>query len=314
MAQTNPVIAVVGAGAVGAYYGGRLAQHGQDVHFLLRSDFGTVARRGWTIRSCDGDFTLPPGTMHVYEKPEKMPKADLVIVTLKATANDQYEPLIRPLLKDSTQILTLQNGLGNEDRLAELFGPQRILGGLAFVCIYRIEPGVIHHMDHGYIRVGEFIEGSIDRASVIAEMFNKSKVKCDVLSSLRWGRWEKLVWNVPFNGLGAALDLTTDELIGNPTGEAHVRAVMKEVVTAAKAFGVALPPDIIDKKIAQTRTMGAYKSSMQMDRQNGRPLEVEAILGEPVRAAAAAGAATPLMAELYRLVALVNLAKSREAP
>jgi 2-dehydropantoate 2-reductase len=237
-----------------------------------------------------------------------------VIVTLKATANDQYEPLIRPLLKDSTQILTLQNGLGNEDRLAELFGPQRILGGLAFVCIYRIEPGVIHHMDHGYIRVGEFIEGSIDRASVIAEMFNKSKVKCDVLSSLRWGRWEKLVWNVPFNGLGAALDLTTDELIGNPTGEAHVRAVMKEVVTAAKAFGVALPPDIIDKKIAQTRTMGAYKSSMQMDRQNGRPLEVEAILGEPVRAAAAAGAATPLMAELYRLVALVNLAKSRERP
>ncbi len=312
--SANPSIAIVGAGAVGGYYGGRLAQHGQDVHFLLRSDFGTVARRGWTIRSCNGDFTLPPGTMHVYEKPEKMPKADLVIVTLKATANDQYEPLIRPLLKDSTQILTLQNGLGNEDRLAELFGPQRILGGLAFVCIYRIEPGVIHHMDHGYIRVGEFIEGSIDRASVIAEMFNKSKVKCDVLSSLRWGRWEKLVWNVPFNGLGAALDLTTDELIGNPTGEAHVRAVMKEVVTAAKAFGVALPPDIIDKKIAQTRTMGAYKSSMQMDRQNGRPLEVEAILGEPVRAAAAAGAATPLMAELYRLVALVNLAKSREAP
>jgi 2-dehydropantoate 2-reductase len=311
MDAKKPVIAVVGAGAVGAYYGGRLAEHGEDVHFLLRSDFGTVARRGWTIRSCDGDFSLPPGTMHAYERPEQMPRADLVIVSLKATANDQYEPLIRPLLKESTQILTLQNGLGNEDRLAELFGPQRILGGLAFVCIYRIEPGVIHHIDHGYIKLGEFVEGKTDRAAAIAEMFNRSKVKCDVLTSLRSGRWEKLVWNIPFNGLGAALDLTTDELIGNAKGEAHVRAVMKEVVTAAKAFDVELPHDIIDKKIAQTRTMGSYKSSMQMDRQHGRPMEVEAILGEPVRAAAAAGVATPLMAELYRLTTLVNLAKTR---
>jgi 2-dehydropantoate 2-reductase len=312
MDERKPVIAVVGAGAVGAYYGGRLAQHGHDVHFLLRSDYAAVAKNGWTIRSCHGDFTLPPATMHVYERAERMPRADLVIVTLKATANDQYQALIAPLLKESTQILTLQNGLGNEDRLAELFGPQRILGGLAFTCIYRIAPGVIDHIDHGYIRLGEFVESGTERANAIAAMFNGSKVRCDVLSSLRAGRWEKLVWNIPFNGLGAALDLATDELIGNPTGEAHVRAVMKEVVSAAKAFGVELPADVIDQKIAQTRTMGAYKSSMQLDRHHGRPMEVEAILGEPVRAAAAAGVATPLMAELYRLAGVVNLAKCRD--
>ncbi|HEV8377470.1 MAG TPA: 2-dehydropantoate 2-reductase, partial [Tepidisphaeraceae bacterium] len=211
MHESKPVIAVVGAGAVGAYYGGRLAQHGQDVHFLLRSDYAAVAKNGWTIRSCHGDFTLPPGSMHVYEKPGRMPRADLVIVTLKATANDQYQSLIAPLLKESTQILTLQNGLGNEDRLAELFGPQRILGGLAFTCIYRIAPGVIDHIDHGYIRLGEFVESGTKRAKAIAMMFNSSKVRCDVLSSLRAGRWEKLVWNIPFNGLGAALDLATDE-------------------------------------------------------------------------------------------------------
>src|SRR5687768_272277 len=122
--------------------------------------------------------------MHVYNDPGAMPKADLVIVTLKATANDQYEPLISPLLKTNTQILTLQNGLGNEDRLAELFGPQRILGGLAFVCINRIEPGFVHHMDHGLIRMGEFQEQVTDRLREIVAMFQRSRIDCELVKSL----------------------------------------------------------------------------------------------------------------------------------
>src|SRR5881227_740469 len=106
----RPVIAIFGTGAVGAYYGGRLAQHGHDVHFLLRGDYSAVKKNGWTIRSCDGDFTLPPTSVHAYDDPAKMAKADLVIVTLKTTANDQFQPLIAPLIKDNTTILTLQNG------------------------------------------------------------------------------------------------------------------------------------------------------------------------------------------------------------
>jgi 2-dehydropantoate 2-reductase len=312
MDAKNPVIAVIGAGAVGAYYGGRLAQHGHDVHFLLRSDFKHVAKNGWQIKSCHGDFTLPPGTMRVYDKPEKMPRADWVIVTLKATANDQLKSLITPLIKENTQILTLQNGLGNEDRLAELFGPQRILGGLAFVCIHRLEPGVVHHMDHGYVRVGEFIETGNEKARAITEMFRKSKVDCDVLESLKRGRWAKLVWNIPFNGLGAALDMATDELMCSADGEQLVRAIMKEVIAGARGCGVELPESVIDQRIAETRTMGSYKSSMQLDRENNRPLEVEAILGEPVRQAALAGVPMPLVAELYRLTRIVNLAKCQE--
>jgi 2-dehydropantoate 2-reductase len=308
----NPVIAVIGAGAVGAYYGGRLAQHGHDVHFLLRSDYKHVAKHGWQIKSHHGDFNLPPGTMRVYDKAGKMPKADWVIVTLKATANDQFESLITPLIKENTQILTLQNGLGNEEHLAELFGPQRIVGGLAFVCIHRLEPGVIHHMDHGYVRVGEFIESGSEKARAITEMFRKSKVECDVLESLKKGRWAKLVWNVPFSGLGGALDLATDELMCSADGEALVRDIMKEVIAGARGCGVELPQNVIDQRMAETRTMGAYKSSMQLDRQNSRPMEVEAILGEPVRAAAMAGVAIPIVAELYQLARVVNLAKCRE--
>ena len=308
----NPVIAVIGAGAVGAYYGGRLAQHGHDLHFLLRSDYKHVAKNGWQIKSCHGDFNLPPGTMRVYDKPEKMPNADWVIVTLKATANDQLESLITPLIKENTQILTMQNGLGNEEHLAELFGAQRIIGGLAFVCIHRLEPGVIHHMDHGYVRVGEFVETGNEKARAITDMFHKSKVECDVLESLKKGRWAKLVWNVPFSGLGGALDMATDELMCSADGEALVRAIMKEVIAGARGCGVELPENVIDQRMSETRTMGSYKSSMQLDRQNNRPMEVEAILGEPVRQAAIAGVAMPLVAELYRLARIVNLAKCRE--
>jgi len=310
--EKNPLIAVIGAGAVGAYYGGRLAQHGHDVHFLLRSDYKHVARNGWTIKSHHGDFKLPPGTMHVYDKPQKMPKADWVIVTLKATANDQFQSLIPPLLKENTIILTMQNGLGNEERLAELFGPQRIVGGLAFVCIHRVEPGVIHHMDHGYVRVGEFIESGQERARAISEMFRKSKVECDVLESLKKGRWAKLVWNVPFSGLGGALDMATDECLDSAEGRQLVRAVMEEVIAGAHACGVELSQSVIDQRMKETSTMGSYQSSMQLDRQNGRPMEVEAILGESVRQAAAAGVAMPITAELYRLATVVNLAKCRE--
>jgi 2-dehydropantoate 2-reductase len=298
------VIAIVGTGAVGAYYGGRLAQHGHDVHFLLRGDYQAVKQNGWTIRSCDGDFTLPPETVHAYDDPASMPKADLVIVTLKTTANDQFQPLIAPLLKEGTAILTLQNGLGNEERLAELFGADRVLGGMAFVCINRIEPGVIHHIAEGTITLGEFRSAAGQRARGIAEMFQLSRIPCRVLDDLRYGRWEKLVWNIPFNGLSAVLNQTTDLLLGSPDGEALIRSLMEEVLAAARGAGADLPRSLVDAKIQQTRGMGAYKTSMHLDMLSGRTMEVEAIFGYPVQVARQAGVAVPRLEMLHRLLKL----------
>ena len=307
MSLTDPVIAIVGAGAVGGYYGARLAQHGHSVHFLLRGDYDAVRRNGWTVHSRDGDFRIPADSVNVYDDPRRMPRADLVVVTLKSTSNDQFEPLIRPLVKEDAAILTLQNGLGNEDRLAELFGAARVLGGMAFVCINRTAPGVINHTDHGIIRIGEFTTtGATDRAKRIAAMFNASKVACEVLDDLRFGRWQKLVWNIPFNGLGAALDLTTDRLVGTGEGLRLVRQLMEEVRAAARADGVELSPDVVDSNINNTTSMGPYKSSMQVDRQQGRLMEVEAILGEPLRRAQRGGVRTPVLEALYRAARVVD--------
>src|SRR5688572_2236170 len=147
-------ISVVGAGALGGYYGARLAQHGHEVHFLFRSDYDAVRARGLTIKSVDGDFALPATHVRAHRDPREMPKSDLVLVTIKSTANHTIPDLVAPLLHETTAILTLQNGLGNEDLLAHHFGAGRVLGGMAFVCINRVAAGVIHHTDHGQIRLG----------------------------------------------------------------------------------------------------------------------------------------------------------------
>ncbi|MDB5174849.1 MAG: 2-dehydropantoate 2-reductase [Phycisphaerales bacterium] len=307
----KPVICIIGAGAVGGYYGARLAQHGNDVHFLLRSDFDAVRRNGWKVKSCDGDFTLAAGESHVYDDPRKMPKADLVIVTLKTTANDQFEPLIRPLVKEDTAILTLQNGLGSEERLAELFGKQHILGGMAFTCINRLGPGVIHHMAEGWVRIGEFGGGPSPRASRIAELFISSRIECKVLDNLRRGRWEKLSWNIPFNGLGAVMDLTTDRLIGTEEGVAMVLAIIQEVAEAARLLGAAIPEDLPRRHIEKTRLMGAYQTSMQIDRREGRLMEVEAILGEPLRQGTGAGAKMPRLSVIHEMARAVDAASGK---
>ena len=304
--MNSPQIAIIGAGAVGGYYGARLAQHGKDVHFLLRSDYEAIKQNGWKIKSVAGDFALAPGTTHIYDDLRKMPKADLVIVAIKTTANDQFETLISPLLKENTAILNLQNGVGNDERLAEIFGPERILGGMAFICVNRVAPGVLYHTDHALIRLGEFDRGLTPRARELAQMFTSSNVPCEAIEDLSWGRWAKLIWNVPFNGLGAVLDMTTDQLITSESGVQIVTALMNEVIATAEALGMKMPPDMIDRQMRHTATMGAFHTSMQVDRQEKRPLEIEAILGEPLRCARRAGVSAPKLDMLYHLARLVD--------
>jgi 2-dehydropantoate 2-reductase len=307
MSLENPVIAVIGAGAVGGYYGARLAQHGFSVHLLSRTDGGAIGKSGMRIGSRDGDFSLSPEQIHGHQDSASMPPADLILVTLKTTANDQFEKLIRPILKKDSIILTLQNGLGNEQRLAELFGAERVLGGMAFVCINRTGPGEILHTDHGMIQLGEFTGQRSERAEKIAAIFSKSQVPCRVAENLMKGRWEKLVWNVPFNGLGALLDLSTDQLIGSAVGLGLVRQLMWEVLNIAAALGFEFPNELIEQKIEYTRSMGTYKSSTQIDRQKKRPLELEAIWGEPFRVGQRNGVSTSLLKTLYDMLTLIDM-------
>jgi 2-dehydropantoate 2-reductase len=194
-------IAVVGCGAVGSYYGGQLARAGHEVHFLLRTDYEAVQRQGVRIQSPDGDFEIRP---RCARRPEEIGPADLVLIGLKTTANCELPHLLPPLVSPATAVLTLQNGLGNEEAIARLIPVEQIMGGLCFVCLNRLAPGVIRHIGFGQVVLGEFQRPAGPRTHEIATHFSNARVPCTVIENLARAHWEKLVWNIPFNGLGVA--------------------------------------------------------------------------------------------------------------
>ncbi len=293
----TPRLAIVGSGAVGCYYGGRLAQHGHDVHFLMRSDHEPVLLGGLHI-------TSPLGAAHVqvlaHQSTAEIGPCDLVIIAVKATSNAALMDLIPPLLHEKTLLLTLQNGLGNEEFLAQHFGAERVLGGLCFVCINRTAPGCIHHIAQGRINLGEHTRQPLERTRQIAEMFQQSMIECVVEESLVAARWKKLVWNIPFNGLSIASGgIDTAAMLADPALEAQVRKLMTEIITTARRLGHSVPFELIDDMIERTRTMTKYRPSSLIDFQEGREVEIEPIWGEPVRQAESAGLEMPAVKALY---------------
>jgi 2-dehydropantoate 2-reductase len=310
--MTNPRIAVVGAGAVGAYYGGRLALAGHEVCFYSRSAAAELRANGLHVSSYVGDFVLP--AIQVFDDTAAMGPADLIIVALKSTAIGVYVDLVRPLVCEDSVIVCLQNGLGNEEIFAGAFGAERVLGAIAYVCINRDTPSHILHIAHGLLRIGEFSSRKVERAESIAAMFRQANVPAQAVDDLHYYRWEKLAWNIPFNGWGAALDLNTAELLATGAGETLVRETMAEVIRAANAVGAPLKMSHIDFEIGRTKPMGEYRSSMQIDRQNGRALETEAILGKPLKAAAAAGVIDlPRMTTLHACLIALNATTLKRA-
>lgn len=300
-------IAVVGSGAIGCYYGAKLASAGLDVHFLMRGDVSEIRESGLSIRSKDGNLHAAQ-VKHSSSTAEIGP-CDLVLVAVKATSNPDLLGLIPPLLHETTMLLTLQNGLGNEEFLAEHFGAERVLGGLCFVCLNRVSRGVIEEYGHGHLTIGEFSGGPQRRTHEVASEFSQSGVVCRVLENLALERWRKLVWNIPFNGLtitAGGIDtaaVLADERLRGLTG-----ALMAEVIGAANACGYSLPADAALEQIRRTELMGHYKPSTLIDFEAGRPLEIEPIWGEPLRRARAAGAVVPRWEELYS--ALREIARS----
>ena len=296
-------IAVVGSGAVGCYYGGKLAHYGRDVHFLMRSDLAHVRRHGLRIQSREGRIHLPK--VQAYATTAEIGPVDLVLIALKSTANPSLDTLLPPLLKPdgTTMLMTLQNGLGNEEYLAQRFGAGSVLGGLCFVCLNRTAPGVIEHFGHGRIEMGEHAGLPLPRTWEIHGEFKRCGVTCTVSPHLGLARWRKLVWNVPFNGLSiAAGGLDVAGILADPDLLALTRALMAEVIGIARRLGHAIPDTFADKNIDNTRTMGAYRPSSLIDYLAGREVEVEAIWGEPCRRGRAAGAEVGRLEMLYHLI------------
>jgi 2-dehydropantoate 2-reductase len=319
-------IGVVGCGALGSFYGAKLLAAGADVHFLLRSDYDAVRRGGVRIRSFAGDLQVHP---RCARRPEEIGPCDMVVIGLKTTANDAFARLLPPLVGKETAVLTLQNGLGNEERLAKLFGSDQVLGGLCFVCLNRVAPGEVHHTAHGDVLLGEYQRPPGERTRAYAALFHKAGVPCQVTENLDKAHWQKLVWNVPFNGLGVASAagyravctgrvlpseplgpcLPTDALLKDPRWLGLVRDLMGEVITAAAELGLPLRPGLVEEQIERTSRMGAYKASTLIDFERGQPLELESLFVEPLRRAGAACVAMPRLTSLCQVLAQLDPGK-----
>ncbi len=307
-------VAVIGAGAVGSYYGARLAQAGHDVCFLLRRDYDAVAERGLRIESHHGDFTLerPP----IAREPAAIGPVDWVLCGLKTTALDDAAGLIRPCLTPETRVLAIMNGLGVEEQLAAALGTERVFGGLAFTCINRGEPGVIHHIEYGQVGIAHLGDDSdeLDRAM---GLWQDATVEVTRQPSLLRARWEKLCWNVPFNGLTvAAGGVHTEVIVTNPALRAEARALMEEVVAAGNAELASVGSSeridgdaVIGRMFELTDAMGPYRPSTLIDYLEGRAIEVEAIFAEPARHARSLGVPTPRMEMLAALLARLDPAR-----
>jgi 2-dehydropantoate 2-reductase len=288
--------AIIGTGALGGFYGAKLQAAGLDVHFLVNSDYQHVKEFGLTIQSKDGDFRLP--SVQAYHQSSQMPSCDVVLVCLKTTHNHLLPKILPDLVRSDSIVIVLQNGLGTEAEIAEMLSNQQIWGGLCFICSNKIAPGQIHHLDYGQIKLGAYADGYKPVAVTpvmerIAADFQRAGIPISLCDNLLLARWQKLVWNIPYNGLSVVLDATTDELMANPQTRALVERLMREVQRAAVAYDCQVTDEFIQTMLDYTVKMTPYRTSMKIDYDEGKPLEIAAMFGNPLEFARNRGVELP---------------------
>ncbi len=295
--------AVIGTGAIGGYYGARLAQSGQEVHFLLRSDYEYVLEHGLQVDSCNGSFHLDQP--HVYNNTADMPPVDVILVCLKSINNHQLKEILPPLLSSSPLVILIQNGIGVEQDVQAMFPHVPLAAGLAFICSAKTQPGRINHQCYGQINLGNY--SCRDEALILQVLndFNAAGVKAGQVE-YQEARWKKAVWNMPFNGMTVALNTRTDLLLKHPATRRLIREQMMEVIGAAQHLGVKnIDESFADLMIQMTDEMTPYSPSMKLDYDFHRRMEIHYLYERPIEIARDAGFPMPrlemLMQELMFL-------------
>ena len=274
-------------GAIGGYYGGKLAYSGQEVHFLSHSDYQFVKEKGLQVDSCDGSFHLDH--INAYQDSRDMPKCDVVIVGLKTINNHLLAELLPPLLHEQTVVVLIQNGIGVEADVQKMFPGLQLIGGLAFICSSKTEPGRISHQCYGSINLGNYSCKDESRFQAILDDFTSAGIQAASVS-YEEARWKKAVWNMPFNGMTVALNTRTDLLLKNPSTRQLIRDLMMEVVEASRTLGITgVDEAFVEKMIDMTDNMTPYSPSMKLDFDFHRPMEIHYLYTRPIEIAREAG-------------------------
>lgn len=278
---------IIGTGGIGGYYGGRLAQHGHDVNFLLHSDYNHVKDNGLRVDSVNGDFFLEHPK--VYDDAGRMPLSDVVLVCLKTTNNHLLPSLLSQVADEHTVVVLIQNGIGVEADVQRELPHLQLVAGLAFICTAKIAPGHINHQCYGQINLGNYSCRNEEVLAQIADDFTNSGIKAGIVP-YETARWRKAVWNMPFNGMTVALNTQTDLLLKNHSTRQLIREQMMEIVHATRQLGVeGVDERFVEKMISMTDEMTPYSPSMKLDFDLHRPMEIEYIYTRPLQLAREAG-------------------------
>ena len=278
---------VIGMGAIGGFYGAKLAHAGKEVHFLSHSDYQYVKERGLQVDSCDGSFHLPQ--INAYGAASDMPKCDVVLIGLKTVNNHLLPELLPPLLKEDTLVVLIQNGIGVEEDVQKIFPEVQLAAGLAFICSAKTEPGKVNHQCYGYINIGNYSCKQQEKIDEVVNDFRKAGVDANEVEYLE-ARWKKAVWNMPFNGMTVALNTQTDILLQHPSTLQLIKDQMMEVIEAAQACGVKnIDESFAEKMIDNTIHMTPYSPSMKLDFDFKRPMEIYYLYTRPIEIARKAG-------------------------
>lgn len=312
---TPPSILIIGAGAVGAFFGSALARQGARVCVVCRSDHAAVEAHGYDIRSpLLGNHRFVPHQV-LRSASEAREAYDYVVLATKVLETTDRVALLRSAVSTDSSIVLLQNGVAIEPEVAAAFPGNELISAIAFIAVTRTAPGEVHHQSEGSLVIGRYPQGESPRAEQLASMFKANAIPCKVTPDICTARWQKALWNAAFNPIsimGGVLD--TSAILRAPEGQDFIRATMHEISATAAAAGHPLDGALIDKLIQGTLAMPPYKTSMAIDFEHGRPMEIEAILGNVVRTARQFGVPVARLETIYAVAKMIEGAPRKSAP
>ncbi|PYI00520.1 ketopantoate reductase family protein [Aspergillus sclerotiicarbonarius CBS 121057] len=307
-------VLLYGLGAIGSFYAFILHRsHRVRLTVVARSNYTAVKENGILLKSANhGEHRVHPD--RVIRSPSELAQpADYIVCTNKAIDPDSVVHSLAPAVGKDTTIVIIQNGVGNEDPFRAAYPTCTIISCVTWVGASQPSPGLVLHTTSEDTELGLYPNPNLPatvestRLTTFTTLLTQGQTPHTVHDNIQPTRWSKVIWNCAWNTLTTLTSQDTQSFLQSSSDAIpFTRRLMTEVIAVARASGVSLPADLIDTQLARIQGLGAVRTSMQIDRENGRPMEIEVIVGTPVRKARELGVATPVLDTLYVLLRAVD--------
>ncbi|MBN2421661.1 2-dehydropantoate 2-reductase [Candidatus Woesearchaeota archaeon] len=297
-------IAIMGAGAVGSYYGALLIRAGFDVILIARGKhLEAMKKNGLSIKSFKGDFRVD---VNATDNPEEISPVDFILFTVKSYDTETAISQIKPIIHENTLVMSLQNGIDNDEKIEKVVGKGKLIPALTKIGVSIPEPGIINHSAKGIIIFNESNGEKTKRIKQIEDIFKKANIEYNIPKDILLEKWKKFLWNSSFNVITAITKKTLTELLNSEMSNELINRSMKEVIAIAQKKNILLGHEIIQTQIDFSRQLGNFKTSMLQDIEKGKRIESWALSGIISKLGKELGIDTPVNETLYYLLKIIG--------